>query len=105
MNELLVAMSMRVRFRIGHGRIARNMHMLMMLVVHVRMIVLHHLVAVRVLVPLADVQPDSNSHQRRSNQKRWRRVLAKDDQREHSADERRGGEVCSGARGAELSKR
>ena len=45
MNELLVAMSMRVRFRIGHGRIARNMHMLMMLVVHVRMIVLHRFVA------------------------------------------------------------
>ena len=34
-NELLVTMAMSVRFRIRHRRIARNVDMLMMLVVHV----------------------------------------------------------------------
>ena len=78
-NELLVTMAMRVRSRIGHRWIPRSMDVLMMLVVHVRMIVFHHFVPVLVLMPLADVQPDSNSHQRSRSQKRWRRVFVEDD--------------------------
>jgi len=54
-NELLVTMAMRVRSGIGHRRIARNMDVLMMLVVHMRMIMFHHLVPVLVLVRLANV--------------------------------------------------
>ena len=68
-NELLVTMAMRMRSRVGHRWIARNMDVLMMLVVHMRMIMFHHLVPVLVLVPFADVQPDSDCHQRRRNQK------------------------------------
>jgi len=54
-NEILVSMEMRVRSGIGHWGVARTMDVLMMLVVHVRMIMLHHLVPVRVLVRLANV--------------------------------------------------
>ena len=65
MYHRLVTMRMGVRGWIRNRRIVRRVMVLMMLVVHVGVIVILRFVCVRVFVPLRDVQPDSDSHQRR----------------------------------------
>ena len=52
-----MTMSMRVRLRIGHGRIIRTVLVLMMLVVHVRVLVIHFVVAMLVFVLLREIEP------------------------------------------------
>ena len=54
-------MSVRVAMRLS-GRITRCVLVLMMRVVHVRVHVVHCLVHVYVLVPLGDVQPNTEAH-------------------------------------------
>ena len=48
-------MPMSMGRRICHRRVARRMNVPMMLIVYVRVVMLHHLVAVLVLVPLGEV--------------------------------------------------
>jgi hypothetical protein len=52
--EGLMAVRMRVWFS---GRIARNVNVLVMLIVHVKVLVRQRLVTMLVRMPLADVQP------------------------------------------------
>ena len=57
----------------------RIVFVLVMRVVHVRVFVLHCLVYVIVLMPLADVEPYAGAHQCRGNGQGNRRLFTKDD--------------------------
>lgn len=66
-NYRVVPMRMRVRVRVDCRRITRTVHMLVMLVVHVRMRVLHRLVGVSMYMSFRNVQPYTERHQSASS--------------------------------------
>jgi hypothetical protein len=66
-----------VRDWIGHGRIAPIVDVAVVFVVHVRVRVLQQLVVVLVLVPLRQVKPDAERHQRGPGEEERRRTLVK----------------------------
>jgi hypothetical protein len=61
-------MAMPVCVRLG-WRIIRIVDVLVVLIVHVRVLVLHRLMNVLVLVPLSEVKPDAQTHERAGDQK------------------------------------
>ena len=63
--QWLVAMPVRMRCTLRHRRVVR---MLVVCVVFVLMFVFLHFMPVPMLVALAQVQPDTNGHQRSGNQ-------------------------------------
>jgi hypothetical protein len=75
-----------------------------MLVVSVGMGVHHSRMGVRMRVPLGDVQPNAERHQRsRGDELDGHKLLGGDD-RGRRADERRGREIRAGARRAEVAQ-
>jgi hypothetical protein len=100
-----VSMKMGVRCRIRHGRIALSMSVSMVFIMHVTVAVLRRLVAMRVLVPLGKMQPHPDTHQNRGNDEEWRRLLAKDDERQQRAHERGRRKVGARASGTEMAER
>jgi hypothetical protein len=73
-------MLMRVRVRLDAVPL-EIVRMLVMFVVLVGMVVSKRLVRVRVLVPLADMKPDTHGHERGSNPEVQRRQFRPDEQR------------------------
>ena len=61
-----------------------------MLVVGVRVLVKHGLMEMRVLVTLADMKPDADPHESRSDPERKSRAFIEEDQRDGDAGNRRG---------------
>lgn len=64
-------MLMRMRVRLFTVPI-KIMRMLVVLVVPVSMVMVQNLVSVRMFMPLTDMKPDSQSHERRGNPERQR---------------------------------
>ena len=58
------------------GRIFRQMHVLVMLIVHVSMGVFHRLMLVLVFMMLGQVQPDAGTHQKTGRQELERQWLS-----------------------------
>ena len=80
-----------VRMAVGlAGRILRAVRVSVMLVVAVRMGVHHAAMGMRVRVPLGDVQPDADRHQRSGSNELDRQRLLQGGDRGRRADERRG---------------
>jgi hypothetical protein len=93
-----------MRVRLSRG-IVRTMGVAVMLVVAMGMGVHHSAMGMRVLVPLGDVQPNADGHQRSgSKQLNGERLLGGDD-RGRRADERRSREIRAGAGRAEMAQR
>lgn len=66
MQEWIVAMGVRVRRRIGDGRVSGDVRVQMMVVrgrVYMGMFMFQHLVLMLVRVALSQVQPHSNPHE------------------------------------------
>ncbi|MNV93663.1 hypothetical protein D3C71_1883770 [compost metagenome] len=66
----LMPVGMRVRLRCVPSK---GMRVLMVLVMRMPVAVLQRLMAVFVLMPLADMQPDANCHQRGGRPEEWAR--------------------------------
>ena len=86
-------------------RIVRPMPVSVMFVMDVGMGVRHSTMGMGMFVPLGDVQPDAERHQRSGGKELDRQRLLEGDDRRRRADERRGREVGAGARGAEMAQR
>ena len=99
-----VGMDMVMRMRLA-GRLFSQMLMLVMEVVRMHVLVLHRLVFMQVLMPLGQVQPYSNGHQRAGrNQLRGQR-FAENADGDQGADEGRGRKIRTGSCRAEMAKR
>src|SRR5215216_740235 len=100
-----VPVRMCVRPGVGHGRVTWLVRMLVMSIVYVRVTVLHSLVGVLVLMPLAQVQPRANRHQScpKGEERRW--PLPEHAQRNSRPHKRRKGEVGARAGSAEMPER
>ena len=105
MNQRFVLVRTGVRGWIGHRRVVRPVHVLMMLVVHVRVLVRHRLVAVLVLVTFGEMEPEADAHQRGRHDEGDTRPLPEDQERRDGADEGRRGELRARARRAEAAQR
>ncbi len=79
------------------------MRMLVMLVVRVRMVMGQRFMHMRMVVLLAQVQPDAEPHQRAGDQQRRRQRFAHC-QRQQRADERRDRKISAGTRGAKVAQ-
>ena len=93
MSQFRVAVGMTVRFS---GRVRRSVLVLVMFVVDVAVFVLHRLVLVFVFVPLREVQPDADAHQRGRHSEENGESVLKNDEGKCGPDE--GGEREIGAR-------
>ena len=94
--QWLVAM----RMRVAPGRGAPRVFVLVVYVVFVLMVMLLGRVGMYVRVLFGQMQPDPDAHQYGRRPERGRRVLLENGDRNGGADERRGGKVRAGARGA-----
>jgi hypothetical protein len=77
------------------------------LVVHIVFVlvgVLHRLVKMRVCVPFREVQPDAESHEQRGGRELPCHRLTKKNDRNRCAGEGCCREVCSGARGSQMTE-
>ena len=101
-HEPLVAMPVRMGLA---GRIVWAVRVLMVRIVHMRVAVLQGLMDVFVLMVLGQVQPDPEAHEQAGDQELEGDGLAQKQDGHDGADERRGREVGSGARGAEMAQR
>ena len=68
-----VAMRVRVRLGVGYRRVGHMVLVLVMDVVHVWVSMVEDLMRVLVFVPLAEVQPHTDRHERRADGKERRR--------------------------------
>ena len=80
MYQRLVAMPMGVWRRIRHWRVAGVMRVLVMFVVHVRVVMIQHVVPVLVHVLFAHVQPNSDRHESGGDDEHRRRLLPENQQ-------------------------
>ena len=97
-----------VLVRMGVGlarRILRTVNVAVMRVVAVSMGVHHAAMGMRVRVPLGDVQPDADRHQRSGSNELDRLRLLQGGDRGRRADEGGSREICAGARRAEVTQR
>ena len=90
-----------MRMRMRDGNVAMRMSMrfltvpleimlvLVMFIVTVPMSVLQRAMGMRMIVALADMQPDAERHQGRCNPEEERRQFGPEDQRERDAEQRR----------------
>ena len=74
-HQSLMTMRMTVRFI---QRLARVMRVLMVFIVNVSVVMLDWFVHVLMLVPLSQVQPDTDSHQSSGNQELHRQTISQD---------------------------
>src|SRR6266852_952497 len=87
------------------GRILGGVRVVMVLVVDVYMLVLDRLVGMLVLVPLAQVEPHAERHERGRGDEARRRLLAEHQQRRCRTHERSRREIGASARAAERPQR
>ena len=87
MTERLVGVSMRMRLARRRSGVVR---VLVVRVVLVAVLVLHRLVNMLVLVPLADVEPDADHHEACCDHQPGRHGLTEHDDADHGTNERRG---------------
>ena len=95
--QRLVAMAVGVGRARGRRPAISFVRMLVVRVVFVRVFVLQDFVRVPVFVPLAQVQPDANGHQRPGHQQRCGNGLAQAQNRHQCTEERCHAEVSPGA--------
>jgi hypothetical protein len=86
-------------------RILRTVAVGVMLVVTVSMGVHHAVMGMRVRVPLGEVQPNADGHQRSGGDELHRQRLLERDYRGCRADEGGSREICAGARRTEVAQR
>jgi len=97
-----------VLVRMGVGlarRILRAVAVAVMLVVTVSMGMHHAAMGMRVHVPLGEVQPNADGHQRSGGDELHRQRLLERDHRGRRADEGGSREICAGARRTEVAQR
>ena len=97
-------MAMRMAVGLPQGR-SLVMLVLMVFVVNVSMIMLDRFVQMLVLMSFGEVQPDADSHQRRSDRKLISESVVQDQKRDQCTDEGRQRKVRTRSRGADVPKR
>lgn len=85
-------------------RVVGTVCVLVVFVVDVTVVVRHRLVFVFMIVPLGQVQPNSDTHESRSQKEDRRGLVTEQGQRDHRPDEGSDREVRSCSRRAEISQ-
>jgi hypothetical protein len=95
-----------VRMRVGFFPIPFELvPVLVVFIVPVRMVMVQDFVGMGMLMPLADMKPDSERHQRRGYPERNPRQFRPQDERQGDTEDRRNREVRAGAGATKVAKR